>query len=111
MVLKAFASDMMSVKFVRPVLDPFQKKQVWITLLGPLVPGVIGAAGIIVTILFLKKPGFDSFFIFSITYFIQLLYLLPFMGDGKSIMKQLLLGEWEDNDHERTGDETRRDSW
>ncbi|XNN70105.1 metallopeptidase [Bacillus pumilus] len=31
-----FASDMMSVKFVRPVLDPFQKKQVWITLLGRL---------------------------------------------------------------------------
>ncbi|BBP88043.1 hypothetical protein BsIDN1_16610 [Bacillus safensis] len=84
---------MMSVKFVRPVLDPFQKKQVWITLLGPLVPGVIGAAGIIVTILFLKENPVSTFFffIFSITYFIQLLYLLPFMGDGKSIMKQLLL--------------------
>ncbi|MGY4786996.1 hypothetical protein ACVNSY_04775 [Bacillus sp. OHL2] len=81
------------MKFVRPVLDPFQKKQVWITLLGPLVPGVIGAAGIIVTILFLKEnPVSTAFFIFSITYFIQLLYLLPFMGDGKSIMKQLLLG-------------------
>ena len=81
MGLKAFASDMMSVKFVRPVLDPFQKKQVWITLLGPLVPGVIGAAGIIVTILFLKEnPVSTAFFIFSITYFIQLLYLLPFMG-------------------------------
>ncbi len=83
----------MSVKFVRPVLDPFKKKQVWITLLGPLVPGVIGAAGIIVTILFLKEnPVSTGFFIFSISYFIQLLYLLPFMGDGKSIMKQLLLG-------------------
>lgn len=56
-------------------------------------PGVIGAAGIIVTVLCLKEnPISTGFFIFSITYFIQLLYLLPFMGDGKSIMKQLLLG-------------------
>lgn len=56
----------MSVKFVRPVLDPFQKKQVWITLLGPLVPGVIGAAGIIVTVLCLKEnPISTGFFIFQ----------------------------------------------
>ncbi|MGE6630762.1 PqqD family protein [Bacillus sp. NPDC077027] len=88
-----FASDMMSVKFVRPVLDPFHKKLVWITILGPLVPGILGAIGIMVTFLFLKEnPISTGFFIFSITYFIQLLYLLPFMGDGKSIMKQLLLG-------------------
>nr|MDF9459556.1 hypothetical protein [Bacillus pumilus] len=45
------------------------------------------------TVLFLKEnPISTGFFIFSITYFIQLLYLLPFMGDGKSIMKRLLLG-------------------
>ncbi|MFB8733765.1 hypothetical protein ACEQPO_06875 [Bacillus sp. SL00103] len=60
--------------------DPFQKKQVWITLLGPLVPGVIGARDHFDRIMSKRKSISTGFFIFSITYFIQLLYLLPFGG-------------------------------
>ncbi|MGG3571186.1 PqqD family protein [Bacillus gobiensis] len=87
-----FASDMMSVKFVRPVIKPYKLKMLWITALGPLVPGLLGASGIMITFLYLREnPVSSGFFIFSIIYFIHLLYLLPFMGDGKSIIKQLML--------------------
>ncbi|MDG3044226.1 hypothetical protein OE903_10930 [Bacillus sp. B6(2022)] len=91
--LKAFCERYDVCEICEACFRSVSEKQVWITLLGPLLPGLIGAAGIIVTVLFLKEnPISTGFFIFSITYFIQLLYLLPFMGDGKSIMKQLLLG-------------------
>ena len=110
MVLKAFASDMMSVKFVRPVLDPFQKNRCGL-LLGPLLPGLIGAAGIIVTVLFLKENPISTGFSFFNHVFYSITLPSSVYGDGKSIINSYCLVEWEDNDHERSGNETRCNCW
>lgn len=54
------AADMMSVKFVRPVMSLHDKRSIWITALGPLVPGVLGIAGVLFTVFFLRKTRFPS---------------------------------------------------
>lgn len=59
-----FASDMMSVKFVRPVLDPFQKKQVWITLLGTCPGCDRGSRDHCDRIISERKSNFDRFLYF-----------------------------------------------
>ncbi|ATH94815.1 PqqD family protein [Bacillus glycinifermentans] len=86
------AADMMSVKFVRPAVSPYRKKMIWITVLGPLVPGILGVAGVLFTILCLRENMVSAgILLFFATYALHMLYLLPFMGDGKSIMKQLMI--------------------
>ncbi|MFB6498246.1 PqqD family protein [Bacillus haynesii] len=86
------AADMMSVKFIRPVISPYDKKSIWITALGPLVPGVLGIAGVLFTIFFLQENAVSvGVLLFFSTYALHMMYLLPFMGDGKSIMKQLMI--------------------
>ncbi|MED1635237.1 PqqD family protein [Bacillus licheniformis] len=86
------AADMMSVKFVRPVMSLHDKRSIWITTLGPLVPGVLGIAGVLFTVFFLKENAVSvGVLLFFSTYALHMMYLLPFMGDGKSIMKQLMI--------------------
>ncbi|MFT0802585.1 PqqD family protein [Bacillus swezeyi] len=86
------AADMMSVKFIRPVISPFDKKMIWITALGPLVPGILGLAGVLFTIFFLQENAVSvGMLLFFSTFALHMIYLLPFMGDGKSIMKQLMI--------------------
>ncbi|MFN2746793.1 MULTISPECIES: PqqD family protein [Bacillus] len=86
------AADMMSVKFIRPVTNPYDGKMIWITALGPLAPGLLGLAGVLFTIFFLQENIVSvGVLLFFSTYALHMMYLLPFMGDGKSIMKQLLI--------------------
>ncbi|MDI5791000.1 hypothetical protein PO124_29145 [Bacillus licheniformis] len=59
--------------------------------MGPLVPGVLGIAGVLFTVFFLRKRGFRRSAAVLSTYALHMMYLLPFMGDGKSIMKQLMI--------------------
>ncbi|KXZ20526.1 metallopeptidase [Bacillus nakamurai] len=85
------AADIMSVKFLRPVISPYNKKMVLITLLGPLVPGILGVVGVLFTIFFLHENMFSvGILLFFSTYTLHMIYLLPFLGDGKSIIKQLM---------------------
>lgn len=88
------ASDLLSLRLVRPVIMPYQKKMIWITVLGPLIPGIFGILGIILTQL-LDVSGSLAYTlnIIFITFALHILYLLPFVGDGKSIMEQLMLNK------------------
>ncbi|MDE1376471.1 metallopeptidase, partial [Bacillus licheniformis] len=82
----------MSVKFIRPVISPYDKKSIWITTLGPLIPGALGIGGVLFTIFFLQENAVSvGMLLFFSTYALHMMYLLPFMGDGKSIMKQLMI--------------------
>ncbi|ENQ3105065.1 Coenzyme PQQ synthesis protein D (PqqD) [Bacillus sp. 491mf] len=88
------ASDLLSLRLVRPVIMPYQKKMIWITVLGPLIPGIFGVLGIILTQL-LGVSGSLAYTlnIIFITFALHILYLLPFVGDGKSIVEQLMLNK------------------
>jgi hypothetical protein len=85
------AADWMSIRFVRPVIMPYPKKMIWVTLLGPLVPGSIGVIGLLL-VPFIN--GNDTIIYtlntFFITYALHLFYLLPFTGDGKSVINQIM---------------------
>ena len=84
------AIDRGSVKIMRPdELGP--NENILVSLLGPLIPGMIGliiwGCGIIFAngIFYLYTIGIAAMFI------IHLFNLLPFWGDGKNIMKQLIV--------------------
>ncbi|MGE7924737.1 metallopeptidase [Viridibacillus arvi] len=88
------ASDVMSVKFIRPVIMPYQKKMIWITLLGPLTPGIIGIIGILLTQVFGASGSLAYTLNVIFTMFaVHMFYLLPFLGDGKSIVGQFMLNK------------------
>ncbi|MDR6226129.1 PqqD family protein [Desmospora profundinema] len=84
------AADWMSIRFVRPVIMPYPKKMIWVTLLGPLVPGMTGVLGLLlIPVVNTGNMVTYTLLSFFATYSLHLLYLLPFTGDGKSIMSQL----------------------
>lgn len=86
------ASDVMSVKFIRPIIRPYKKKMIWITIVGPLIPGIIGMLGVILLQIFSVSGVLAStLYVIFIIFAAHLLYLLPFLGDGKSVIKQLML--------------------
>lgn len=85
------AADWMSIRFVRPIIMPYPKKMIWVTLLGPLVPGLLGVTGL----LLMPLTGASGTLAYTfntlfVTYALHLFYLLPFTGDGKSIINQLM---------------------
>jgi hypothetical protein len=88
------ASDWMSVKFVRPAADKHGNSLWLVTLLGPLIPGITGVFGIIATNTLITEQAMmyalNSFFA---VFLLQLIYLTPFFGDGKVLLKQLLFNK------------------
>ncbi|MCD7036038.1 PqqD family protein [Metabacillus sp. GX 13764] len=85
------AADLMSIKFVRPAAAQYELKYIWITLLGPIVPAVIGIVGYTLSMTLMEGGTLGSTCqALSLTFLIHILYLLPFIGDGKSAVKQLL---------------------
>jgi len=85
------AADWLSVKFVRP-FSLSSKSKWYVTLFGPLIPGIIGVLGLFITNMWLSNSSIfvELNCIFSI-FTLHLLYLLPFFGDGKSLLKQIMV--------------------
>lgn len=86
------AADWMSLCVVRPIIMPYPKKLILVTLAGPLIPGIIGIFGILFTQL-ADHSGIiaNTLNIIFITFALHIFFLLPFFGDGKSIIKQIFL--------------------
>jgi Coenzyme PQQ synthesis protein D (PqqD) len=86
------AADWLSVKFVRPLSIEGFKNRWYVTLFGPLIPGIVGVLGLFITNMWLSNSVFfiELNCIFSI-FTLHLLHLLPFFGDGKSLLKQKMV--------------------
>ncbi|MDQ0418587.1 hypothetical protein J2Z48_002790 [Croceifilum oryzae] len=85
------AADWMSIRFVRPIIKPYPKKMLWVTLLGPLVPGMIGIVGLLLMCTVVNVGNMATYTLHTIfgLFALHIFYLLPFTGDGKSLVKQL----------------------
>ncbi|SFS95665.1 hypothetical protein [Marininema halotolerans] len=86
------AADLLSIRLVRPTISPYPFKLIWVTFLGPAIPGTMGLLGILLLQMTTLHPTLtDSLMVISSAFALHLMYLLPFMGDGKSVVKQILV--------------------
>ncbi|SFB08473.1 PqqD family peptide modification chaperone [Clostridium frigidicarnis] len=79
------------VRFVRPVeKDP--KINIIVSLSGPLIPGILGILMYLISATLLKEWQYNSQAnIFAAMFILQLIHCLPFTGDGKNVVKQIMI--------------------
>lgn len=79
--------NLFSIKFVRPELNSSFKSSLLMTLSGPLIPGLIGCLYFALMIMSdVNRLMVIPFSFFFFSYTLHLLFLLPFWGDGKSLL-------------------------
>lgn len=82
--------NLFSIKFVRPEIKDNLKSSLYVTLMGPLVPGLIGCLYfVIMNMLNMKQILLVPFSFFFFPYVLQLVFLIPFWGDGKSLFQRM----------------------
>ncbi|MGG4156817.1 hypothetical protein [Bacillus muralis] len=82
--------NLLSIKFIRPEYTCDFKSSLLVTLMGPLVPGLIGCLYfVLMTMSNVNQIWLVPFSFFFFSYVLHLLFLIPFWGDGKSLFTRL----------------------